>query len=325
MKYVGLICLFFITQVHVFGQKYTAGVDYLGFADNREYSNPIQIPQTFFGFRIQPFLETKIDSVHVLHIGVNALYEFGGQIESKNFVPSIYYHYNSNPLSFKIGSFERRKDLNAYPLALLSDSLLYFRPNISGLNTKFSKNRFQSSIWVDWLSRQTEVKKEQFLFGLTAKYKVNSYFIENVFSMLHDAFASKRSETDVLYDNGANVLRIGFEFGKKSSIDSLRGSIGLLNAYQRARALNILETPKGLLSEFYVKKSWFAFKNTFYKGQGLNQVYGDHFYKEKFYNRTDFIFLPVQHKKVTGEFIWSFHKTPGYLDNQQAFRLFMNI
>jgi hypothetical protein len=321
MKFKALLILMLLFATYSFGQKYTFGVNYLGFADNREYSNPIQTPQTFFGFRIQPYLETRFDSVHVLHIGINALYEFGGKIESKNFIPNIYYHYDAKPFSFKLGSFSRQTELKSYPLALLTDSLLYFRPNINGLITRINHKGFEASIWADWLSRQTDTAKEQFLYGLSAKYSYRFLFIENNLSMLHDAFPSKRSDNDVLRDNGANVLRIGAELGKIIQSDSLRITVGILNAYQRARALNQLETPKGFLSEIYFKKSWFAFRNTFYKGEGINQDYGDHFYRSKSYNRTDFILFPIQNKKVLGEFIWSFHKTPGYFDNQQAFRL----
>jgi hypothetical protein len=60
----------------------------------------------------------------------------------------------------------------------------------------------------------------------------------------------------------------------------------------------------------------------FYHGQGSHINYGDSYYSRPTYNRIDLIYTPFLYKHLKGQFIASFHFTPGYLnDNQEAFRI----
>jgi hypothetical protein len=301
------------------------GIHFHAFADNREYQYQYQYPQTIFGFRFTPYLSKTIDSVHYFRAGINTLYEFGGAITSKNFTPEIYYNYKGKTIDFKFGSFPRRDDMAAYSLLLLTDTLLYFRPTVQGLMAKYKKSRLSLKFWLDWVSRQTEKNKEQFLFGLVARYQIGSVFAENQFSMLHDAFASVRTPNDVLHDNGANILKLGFEKEKILKLDKLTVSFGWVSGYQRARALNHLETPDGLINELLVEKKWFIFKNTFYSGDGFNQIYGDKFYRSKKYNRSDFKIRFFRESRVSCLFTYSLHRIEKKWDNQQALQLFFEM
>lgn len=314
-------CLQLLISFGACSQKLSGGIHFYAFADNREYQYRYQHSQTIFGFRFTPYLSKTIDSVHYFRAGINTLYEFGGTVSSKNFTPEIFYNYKGKSFDFKFGSFPRRDALAGYSLLLLTDTLLYFRPTVQGLLLKYGKKKLSLKVWLDWVSRQTDKKKEQFLFGGVVRYQTGPFFAENQFSMLHDAFASVRTPDDVLHDNGANILKAGFEKEQTLKLDKLLVSFGWVSGYQRARALNQLETPAGFISELQLERKWFGFRNTFYAGDGFNQVYGDRFYRSKKYNRSDFSIRFFRKSRVNCLFTYSLHRIEKKWDNQQALQL----
>ncbi len=317
-----LWCFLWLFAHTVFSQKFKPGIHFHAFADNREYQYEYQYPQTIFGFRVTPYISTTVDSVHHFRAGVNTLYEFGGSIGSKNFIPEVYYNYRGKSLDLKFGSFPRREDFSDYSLLLLTDTLFYFRPTVQGLMAKAKKGKLNARFWIDWVSRQTARNKEQFLFGLVAKYKTGPFFVEDQFSMLHDAFAAIRQPDDVLHDNGANILKGGLEWEGEGMFDRLLVAFGMASGYERARALNQLRTPSGFLQELVYEKKWFVFRNTFFAGQSFNQVFGDRFYRARRYNRTDLRIRFFRKSKVSCLFTYSIHRVDGQWDNQQALQLF---
>ena len=93
-------------------------------------------------------------------------------------------------------------------------------------------------------------------------------------------------------------------------------------SFERVRGLDNGRTPKGLVASVYASYHRFALYNEFYKGDGSHVIYGDSYYEKSTYNRLDVIYTPFLSKHVKGQFIFSFHFSPGYSnDNQQAFRI----
>jgi hypothetical protein len=73
---------------------------------------------------------------------------------------------------------------------MLNDTLRYYRPNVEGLLTRFKNSHFTETVWIDWVSRQTNVDREQFLFGFSGKYQPSldgPFYVSHYFFLLHDA------------------------------------------------------------------------------------------------------------------------------------------
>src|SRR6202012_923761 len=110
--------------------------------------------------------------------------------------PVAYYNFNNRNFQFYGGEFPREGLVNNFPRALLNDTLRYFRPNIQGLLAKYTNNSgtFTETGFIDWLSRQTDVEREQFMFGDEGKYipggPNSSFYISHFFFLEHDAGAA---------------------------------------------------------------------------------------------------------------------------------------
>ena len=104
--------------------------------------------------------------------------------------------------------------------------------------------------------------------------------------------------------------------------DSLTVEAGGMMSFERQRGVVGARTPKGFVASAYLSYKRFALYDEFYSGQGSNVIYGDSYYQKPTYNRLDVIYTPFLFKGIKGQFIFSFHFSPGYNnDNQQAFRI----
>ena len=82
--------------------RFYLGLD--GIMDNREYSTPDVKHQTIFGVRINPGVAFTFDSLHSVHLGINYMYEFGGEFLGVTPQLDIYYKYSSEQIDFHFGS-----------------------------------------------------------------------------------------------------------------------------------------------------------------------------------------------------------------------------
>ena len=93
-------------------------------------------------------------------------------------------------------------------------------------------------------------------------------------------------------------------------------------SFERERGIDGFKTPAGFVASVFLSYKRFALFDEFYKGKGSNIIYGDSYYQKSTYDRLDVIYTPFLSKHVKGQFIFSFHFSPGYSnDNQQAFRI----
>jgi hypothetical protein len=304
-------------------QQYEASLSLHGFVDNREYAKSHRYSQTIFGSRISPEIGLLLDSTHRIRIGFNALNEFGSQSKSffNEIKPVIYYQYQKQQWDFFIGSFPRVNLLDDYPVALLNDTLQYYRPNVEGMLAKYETENFKQTIWIDWTSRQTDIDRETFLFGLSGKYKVNRFFVSHYAYMFHNAGAKIEVPGDNLQDNGVALIQIGLDLSKFSFLDSLTLTGGGIMSFERTRNLTDWNTPKGFITDVYAAYRRFSIKNTFYAGDGHHLIQGDKFYTAKSYDRLDIGWTPILFKNIEGKFTFTFHFVENVIDNQQAFSL----
>lgn len=298
----------------------------LGFMDNREYKDFVSRSRTYSGVRTALDFGLNVDSLNSFVVGANAIHEFGAIPYFLKVDPVAYYKFNNKNWQFNIGAFPRAGLIDNYPRALLNDTLQYYRPNVEGMFLRYISNNksFTESLWIDWVSRQTDTQREEFLFGLEGKYKPNPYgpfYISHYFLLLHDAGAAILTPNDHIMDNGGAQVRLGVDFSHKAFLDSLSVEAGVMTSLERTRGVDQLQTPKGFVASAYLSYWRLAIFNEFYAGQGSHIIYGDAFYEKKFYNRTDFIITPFVASRLKGQFIFTMHKTPGFTSNQEAFRL----
>ncbi|MBC7565590.1 MAG: hypothetical protein H7223_01325 [Pedobacter sp.] len=291
------------------------------FADNREYGKSRRYPQTIFGIRFSPELGVLLDSTHRIRVGFNALHEFGSPSFTNRIDPVVYYQYLKNDWNFYMGAFPRYKLLTDYPRSILTDTLIYYRPNVEGMLLKYENEHFRQILWIDWTSRQTATARENFLFGLSGKYKTGLFFISHYAMMLHNAGPAVSIEGDHIEDNGALAIKVGIDLSEKTFLDSLTFSVGGLMSFERVRTVGGWQTPKGMLVDFHAEYKRFGIINSYYNGEGHNIRFGDRFYTSKVYNRTDLTWRPILFKNIEGILDLSFHFVDGVVDSQQAFGL----
>ncbi|QQL49880.1 hypothetical protein [Mucilaginibacter ginkgonis] len=317
----------FFTVVTVRAQSLDVHFNGFGFLDNREYKAFVERSRTYSGARTTLDLGLNADSLNHFRVGVNAIHEFGAQPYFLKVDPVAYYSYESHHWLFNAGMFPREGLLSQVPRAILNDTLRYYRPNVEGLLARYQSSHGYETMYLDWVSRQTNVEREQFLFGLAGKYApkpYGSFYIAHYFNMLHDAGPAIDIPGDHIRDNGAGQVRLGYNV-KHTKLDSLSFEAGGMISLARTRGANgadFFKKPLGFVFSAYAGWHRFAIFEEFYAGEPQFVTYGDSYYQKKFYNRIDLIYTPFLFNRIKGQFIASFHFSPGqFNDNQEAFRV----
>ncbi|MFD0793542.1 hypothetical protein ACFQZX_07920 [Mucilaginibacter litoreus] len=317
-----------LSVVMVKAQNVDLHVNGMGFFDNREYKEFTARSRTYSGIRTTVDVGFNIDSNNHFVAGANMLHEFGGKPFFVKVDPVIYYSFTGKQWLFNAGAFSREGLLTDYPRAMLNDTLRYYRPNVEGLLTRFKSSKVTETVWIDWLSRQTATDREQFLFGFSGKYQPWSngpLYLAHYAFMLHDAGAAVLVPDDHITDNGAAQIKLGANFSHKTVFDSLNVEAGGMMSFERVRGVDGFKKPAGFVANAYLSYKRFALFDEFYKGDGHHIIYGDAYYQYKTYNRLDIIYTPFIAKGLRGQFVLSFHQTPGKSSNQEAFRLVYDI
>lgn len=316
-----LLILIFSGAKYSSAQQLEGAINFHGFVDNREYSKSNRFSPTYFGARLSPEAGLLVDSVHRFRLGVNMLKEFGSNSFSDKVDPIVYYQYKKQNNTFFIGAFPRFKLLDDYPIALLSDTLNYFKPNIEGMLYQYENRNFKQNLWIDWTSKQTATDRETFLFGFSGKYQSGMFYLSHYAYMFHNALSGVSNPNQHLEDNGAVQLQFGLDFGKRTFLDSLTISAGPMISIERTRNVTGIQTPKGIITYLYAGYKQFSLKNTFYAGERHHLINGDVFYSAKQYDRLDLGWTPILYKNIEGGFVFSFHFLNHIIDSQQAFSL----
>lgn len=304
--------------------EWQAGFD--GFLDNREYENTVQIPQTIFGARTWLELGGSIDRIHHIRAGLNYMYEFGSDIDAIKPLPVLYYQLEWGPVNFYMGAFPRR-NLLEYPLALLTDTLNYYRPNIEGMYLSYDFGRWGwENIFIDWTSRQTDYDFEQFMFGFSGRLNYKFLYFTHHFLMGHFARSRIPPPGFHLRDNGGFDLNFGADFSGMTFFDTLYISIGTLISLDRIRGVyDGWETPAGFISQANLCYKGLGLMGTYYRGQGHEFLYGDSFYRAKEYGRLDLYWQPFKKSYLTGKIVFSLHFIEHSLDTSQQLLVSLNF
>jgi hypothetical protein len=311
--------MFMMTGVNSYSQQkaFEYYVPFYGFTDNREYTNTVHPPQTIFGARISPEFGILMDSAHRFRVGAHIMKEFGSGESNFQVNPILYYQYVDKRVDFYMGMFPRMGLLDRYPLALLNDTLRYYRPNVEGILLKVKLGRGYQSAWIDWTSRQTEVQRETFLTGFAGRAYAGRFFFVDYFALYHYAGPAVDLPDDHIRDNAALLLRAGYDLSGKTFFDSLSVSVSYLQSFDRLRNVYDWQTPNGFQYEVFLKKGNFFCNALFYSGDRQSIAYGDSFYKAPVYGRSDFGYQFFDREFVKVRFVYSIHYVEEQLDNQQ--------
>jgi hypothetical protein len=307
-----------------YAQNFVWNTGFNGFFDNREYFNKYIEPQTMFGSRIFGFAGLTINEQQEFGVGLDFLYEFGGNVNSNSFAPLLYYHFENKLVNLFLGAFPR-KYLADFPIVLQTDTIDYYRPNIEGIFVEFRKPWGSHNFWIDWTSRQTDTERETFQIQGTGKLQKGLFFYRHDLLLVHLAGPAVDIPGDHIRDQGGVYARIGLNLSSKSFFDSLSISTGYAMSYDRLRNVYDLKLYNGSLSEIVLEYRNFGVKNTLYFGNGQAPGIGEAVYEASFYNRTDLYWIVFKAVGVDARIEFSFHLIEDVLDFSQKFTVYAKL
>ncbi len=322
LRFFIILLLVLVVQPN-FAQKLDYDLSFKGIADNREYTREINNEkETIIGSQLGFTVRTTIDEVHDLHVGFNYFYEFGSTFLELKPDLLLYYSYQNNNGGLKFGAFPR-EFLQHFPKALLSDKFLYYNPTVDGILIDHQTETLTLSAFVDWLSRQDTVRREQFMVGLTGVYRPHNVLIEANAYINHNGRRTTFSETDYIDDYLGGCLTVGYDFSGFVALDKLMVKTGILTSSHRDRLTSKTHVVNSSsYSELIAEYKGFGVETFLKFGEKHQFSYGDQYYNNaNQYIRTNLYFIPFKTERVNARFDWSLHFTKGNIDHQQVFIL----
>lgn len=319
-----VIVLIVFSNISAHCQTITSITAYDFIGDNREYFSPYGFPQTIFGSRISQNFSFSIDSSYnFLTLGGSYLFIHGAKQFEQIPVITAYYTYSLNKNIFELGSFPVKRDL--FPLALYTDSLFYFRPNMQGAFLSFSQSfgllRFKESGVMDWLLQENYGANESFLVGISGEIWQRNFVTKHYFYYRHHA-KDTIGGSKAIEDNGCVLLTVGFatsDLPIQFSYD-----IGKLITWQKFRYGNDYYSG-GLYTQAKLSYSRVSLDAVYYFGDPTYLPMGDPLYRSGNYARIDTKLQFLKSNKVTGTFSFCTHIIDTEINFSQQLSVRVNI
>jgi hypothetical protein len=240
------------------------------------------------------------------------MYEFGSKGEWQSPDLILYFASEHKNLDFYLGSFPRL-NLVKMPMALISDTIQYFHPNVEGIYLRYKTPVFVQNVWIDWTGRQSFQKRESFMLGLSGFFHKGVITWQHHFLMSHLAH-SLTPEPDIhLRDNGGYSAILGLDLSRLTPFDTLTVSAGIMGSWDRIRSVYDLRFPVGWIAEAEACYRGAGIHGLMYTGDNQYIVSGDGFYKSSFYSRIDGYYA-VKRPVIEGRLQFSMHLIPGTVD-----------
>jgi hypothetical protein len=337
MKYLLSALLFFLVLSNFsYSQeiKWQAGL--FSFFDNTEFAgSSYQIPQTMSGVHFIPEVGLRWDTIHNIHLGFDAMHEFGSEESVDYFYPTAYYQLDGKSFRFMMGAFPRRSTIDNYPRLFFQDSIYYYRPNVNGLFWEYRKKQGYANVWLDWTGRQSETVREAFFIGFSGRYNHGILYAQHFGYMFHFSTVMDAPVYQKLNDNWLFLTSLGVDLAGKTIFNRLDVNAGWAIGLERERrGQSDFIVQNGLLMEATIEYKVFGLFNSFYTGQGQmhyykqhsNELYwGDPIYRATTYNRSDFYINFIRNKVVNAKFIYSLHFLEGNMYHEQALKVSFNL
>jgi hypothetical protein len=294
-------------------QQFEWKTGFFGFFDNREYFNSFIIPQTIGGANFSAEAGFEINPKNSFRAGLGYTYEYGSKGDYLLPDMIIYFKGEWKPATFYIGSFPRHQ-LITQPLAMLTDTLIYYRPMVEGMFIEHRREWGYQNVWLDWTSRQTDTKRETFLIGATGGIHKGLFIYQHHLLMYHFAGPGIDIPGDHIRDNGGFSAMPGLNLGGILGLDTATISTGFLMSYDQLRHVYDVRFMWGSLTDLDINHKGFGLHGVYYRGDGQVFLYGDGFYKSSSYGRADVYYQKAWQDKIAGKLTFSFHFLPGNLD-----------
>ncbi len=299
------VLLFTVITFSVFSQNFEYNVLFEGIGDNREFFNDYGFPQTILGTRAA-FEGGVSTGNHKIRLGFSYLYEFGSEADAQKPKPTLYYQYSNHNINFLFGAFPRRDKID-FPLAMLTDTLLYYRPNLEGLYGKYNWKWGWQNGFVDWMQRQTDVNREIFTAGFSGEMYTGQLFLENYFVITHVGYPGVRIDGQHIEDYMGFSLRAGVRTKENKAFQGYIKA-GILNSeYQERGETDGYLAANSFFAEVLGRWKSVGVKSTLHSGESHRFAFGDNFYRANDYFRTDLIWYFLKKEKIKGHFNWSLH------------------
>jgi len=319
-----LCILFVLITLNLQAQKPVWKFTLEGIGDNREFHNGQSIPQTILGTRGSVEIGTSVEG-HSMFAGISEWYESGSHIDFHQPRLILYYKYADQKTEFRFGSFPRLGVID-FPLAMLADTLAYYRPQIEGLSGKISGEWGHQTAFVDWTGRQTQTVRESFMVGSSGEVKADNWFLQNYILMNHLAHTAEWVENMHIKDHLGYSLMAGLRLGSdKTILCELKA--GFMSSLYRERSVTEgFQIRYAFHFEGTGRYRKFGLKTTLHSGDKLQFALGDPIYRFSNYLRTDAIWYFIRFKNVTARFNWSFHMIEWeQLDHSQQLSLIYQL
>jgi hypothetical protein len=310
-------------------QKFVWRAGVHSFFDNNEFSgSKVKESQTMAGVHLVPQVGISWNDKHRIFAGVDVMQEFGSNKIPDFYDPIVYYEYAGNPFRFYMGAFPREYVLKDYPKMFFQDSILNYRPLMTGIFWEYRKNESYLNAWLDWTSRQTYDRHEAFFMGWSGRYNLGLFYGQHFGYMFHFAGIMDPEEPEGLHDNGLILTSLGIDLSSKTSFARLEANVGWSVGFDRDRNIGVWHRPQGFLSEIKVEYKGLGVFNTYYRGgsqqffyedHGNELYWGDPIYRAKEFNRTDIYVYFMKTDVVKLKLIYSLHFTEQTMYHQQAF------
>jgi len=315
-----ILLLTFVVTGICESQVFRYKIGYFGFFDNREYFNEFIDPQTIGGENITAEGGFALNDKNRFRAGLSYTYEFGSK--GDYLLPDVILYFKGEwkPATFYIGSFPRHQRIEQ-PLAMLTDTLVYYRPMVEGMFIEHRREWGYQNIWLDWTSRQTDFKRETFLIGATGRIHKGIFIYQHHFLMYHFAGPAIDIPGDHIRDNGGFSAMPGLNLGDVLGLDTATISTGFLMSYDQLRHIYDVRFMWGSLTDLDINHKGFGLHGVYYRGDGQVFLYGDGFYKSTSYGRADVYYQKDWIDKIAGRLTFSFHFLPHNLDFSFAVHL----
>ena len=173
-------------------------------------------------------------------------------------------------------------------------------------------------VFIDWTSRQTDLKYERFMFGFSGRINISSLFISHHFLMGHFAAPGIPVPGFHLRDNGGFDISLGADLSGRTILDTLVISLGSLVSLDRIRGVDDgWQTPAGILARADLMYRIAGIRTTIHAGKGHTFLYGDSFYRADFYTRIDMFLQFFNSENINARVNFALHMVKGTLDTSQ--------
>jgi len=304
-------------------QELEWSVDMNAVFNNREGGTNETPDQTFIFTRLTPQIGVSLDSAkHRIMGGVTWYQPMSDNQHGFKVLPSLYYQYMNRAygLNFKFGVIPNELN-NSVPTFLRSDSINYLQPNIKGLVIDIDKPHFWFYSWLDWRQIRTNHRREAFDVTGQIGWKTNrdsNRFSMSAFMLYNHLAKSYKPAVD---EGVVDHILLNPQLSCSHTWQNARinAMAGMLFSCDRDRSgENRWVARTGFIGKIEGSWKWLSLIENIYAGQqqmplyekyGSLLYYGDQYYHNKFYSRTDLVATILQKDFLNLEARLTFHVT----------------